>query len=209
MSYEYDIFISYKRKQIWSTWIDEIFLEDFIDLLEEELCRKVKVFVDRKNVKTGTRWDLSIVKSLFDSRILLPLWSGEYFSSKWCKFELAHMLARQELCGFAKNPNSQCLIVPANIRIRDRQKIPECVRVLKPKELNEFANCRIADKSSRREELYKAVDDWVPDIAEAINAAPEHNSKWENLLEDNPAVAKFLVDLGSQKTKQDKLIGFD
>ncbi len=203
MSYEYDVFISYRRHGQWPRWVEDIFLPDFIHLLGEELGRDAKIFVDYKNIESGTYWDKSLIHSLSHSRILVPLWSPQYFTSDWCKFELAHMLVRQNLCGFGSVQNFQSLIVPATIH--DGDKVPKLIRCIQRNSLNDYAIHCLPQKSVVRVKLYKNLLLWAPEIVTAINNSPDHDPVWESLVEEDERVAEIISKLASDNPKQNKV----
>src|SRR6478609_2128376 len=94
MSYQHDIFISYRRNSETYVWI----MEHFVPLLqlrvELELGRKPDIFVDNQ-IDSGTSWPASLGVALGGSRVLIALWSANYLASVWCAAELSHMLGRE------------------------------------------------------------------------------------------------------------------
>jgi hypothetical protein len=55
MSYESDVFLSYRRHGEWPGWVRDIFMPLFSHWLGEELPRDAKVFVDYE-IETGDSW---------------------------------------------------------------------------------------------------------------------------------------------------------
>ncbi len=203
MSYEFDVFISYRRRGLWPHWVKDVFLPHFEHVLGDELDRDARIFVDYEIIESGTYWDKKLIHSLCHSRILVPLWSPQYFTSDWCKFELAHMLAREKFCGFGSAQNFQSLIVPATIH--DGDKIPECIRCIQHNSLNDYAIPWLPQKSNIRVKLHKNLRHWVPEIVTAINNSPEHDPVWESLVEEDKRVAELIDKLTSVNPKQSKV----
>jgi hypothetical protein len=114
MSYEYDVFLSYRRHGEWPSWVRVIFMPLFSHWLGEELGRDAKVFVDYE-IETGDSWPQKLGKSLGETRVLVALFSRQYFASPWCMRELQHVLSREQACGFRTAQNPAGLIVPASI----------------------------------------------------------------------------------------------
>jgi len=94
MGYSNDIFISYRRNPETHAWITEHFVPLLALRVELELGRKPSIYVDDQ-IESGTSWPASLGVALGCSRVLIPLWSGNYLSSAWCVQELSHMLARE------------------------------------------------------------------------------------------------------------------
>jgi hypothetical protein len=99
VAYQYDIFISYKRHTETLGWIKK----HFFPLLEHrvglELGRDPEVFVHEvaQQIPAGANWPVELGETLAGSRILVALWTKNYFNSRWCAEELSHMLAREQL----------------------------------------------------------------------------------------------------------------
>ena len=178
MSYKYDIFISYRRHGEWPDWVKEKFLPIFYHWIGEELGRDVRIFFDQ-NVESGTSWPNELAYALAHSKVLVPLWSRQYFNSNWCKAELSHMLMREKECGF-RTPNKPTgLIIPATIH--DGQDLPKVIRSISYEQLQECTNIRMAKNSSTEEELSRKICRWAPSIVKAICEVPPHDLNWASM----------------------------
>jgi hypothetical protein len=186
MDYEYDVFLSYRRFQLWPTWVNEKFLPLFCHWLGEELGKNVRVFFDTSTVETGKEWPLVLGKGLAQSCVLVALWSRTYFSSPWCRAELAHICAREKQCGFNTAHNVQRLILPAIIH--DGQAIPHFIKGITAADLQDCANVRTARESVTEERLSSLIRAWAPDVSKAIQAAPTFEESWVDL-----AVEEFIA----------------
>jgi len=175
MGYEYDVFLSYRRYQQWPQWVENKFLPIFEHWLGEHLGRDARIFFD-KNIETGTIWPTELLNSLAASKILVPLWSRQYFNSYWCKAELGHMIRREEICGSSR------LVVPASIH--DGNRFPQLAKQRQYKNLNEYVNIRMNPEGITAEKLSRMINDWGPDLENAIRHAPAHNPQWENIAVD-------------------------
>lgn len=176
LGYEYDIFISYRRNQETLAWIKEHFVPLLRLRVELELQRRPTVFVDESEVESGTSWPAAIGDALGKSRMLIPLWTGNYLTSVWCTAELSHMLSRETDAGLrtAKNPHG--LIVPAFIH--DGESFPPDLDHIKPFAIQQCFNVRMARNSPRAEELDGALTAQARAIATTIKNAPKWRKRW-------------------------------
>jgi len=85
-SFKYDYFISYSHQNA-----DEV-----MHLYEELLAHKpdLKIFLDRKNLNTGSAWQSELYEALDECRQVLVLYSPPYLVSKVCKEEFNIALLR-------------------------------------------------------------------------------------------------------------------
>jgi hypothetical protein len=194
MAYQWDVFLSYRRFKEWPGWVNDHFLPLFTHYLGEELGRDANIFIDTEAVETGCVWPLKLAEGLSESRVLVCLWSKQYFSSSWCLAELAHMRARESACGFGSMERPECLIVPAILH--DGEDFPQAVRHIQTKDFREVANVRIARGSAREEQLADTVRRWVPDVKAAVMRAPVFDPKWRNIA------ASELIETFRQSSTQ-------
>ena len=108
MSYQYDVFISYKRGWRTESWLIQHFLPLFSDCLHNcvyETCGRSAdpIFLDiseisaevrsdkrldgYRGIEPGAQWQQALVQAIGHSRCLLALWSPSYFYSDWCMKE--------------------------------------------------------------------------------------------------------------------------
>ncbi|HVV25050.1 MAG TPA: toll/interleukin-1 receptor domain-containing protein [Pseudonocardiaceae bacterium] len=110
--YEYDVFISYKRRDFnVPAWIRTHFYPRLLELLDNNLDRDVKIFFD-ESVPGGDAWPLTVRDALRHARILVPVCSPKYFLDEWCLAEWHSMAKREQLTGMATPSHPQGLIYP-------------------------------------------------------------------------------------------------
>ena len=194
MSYEFDVFVSYRRHGEWPLWTAEVFRPLLYHWLGEELGRDPNIFVDT-NIETGDSWPERLGNALGRSRILLPLLSRQYFSSRWCRTEFALMRARESTCNLRSAECPHGLIIPAHIH--DGKDFPVSVNAIQSAQLQAYTNVRLAKGSVTEERLSEEIRKWMPDVASAIGRAPEHDAAWVRLAAD-----KFLDALAEQPPRQ-------
>ena len=118
----------------------------------------------------------SLGEDLGRARVLLPIFSGDYFSSDWCMHELDLMHGR-----LLRFPRSK-LIVP--VLGHDGKLIPVEIARIQPFDLSAFRNTDIQRRTPRYEKFSEAVSDLAPHLADAIVTAPPFDSDWVQECQD-------------------------
>jgi len=201
MGYEWDIFISYRRKEIPKKWMENVFLPLFEDYLEEELGgRKVKIFRDTDGIESSANWKSSIKRALATSKCIVPILIPSYFRSEWCTKEISVIYKRQIHLGYNTVQNPNGLIIP--LKIHDGIHFPKEIKEIQILDCNDFYR---VGPSVEGTQLYIKLQDtllkWVSDVAKSINGAPEWNPKWltEEWLEEieNPFLLNHNIKISN------------
>jgi hypothetical protein len=121
-NYEFDVFLSYSRKGSSPGWVHNHFLPKLRACLTDEIGHEPKVFVDQE-METGTVWPNRLAQVLAGSKILVSIYSAQYFQSHWCQAEWESMAERERLLGLASPELTQGLILP--VLYSDSQNFPE------------------------------------------------------------------------------------
>lgn len=202
MPYQYDVFISYRNSQL-KKWVRDIFYEILEHHLGEQLTTgEAKIFLDRKDISGGVTWDDALQNALASSKVILPLWSRRYFSRDWCKYELAHMLMRQEECGYGRRSNDRCLIVPVDVT-GGYVSFPDYVKRIQCIPLYEYARIYLTKESPKAVELEEQmVKKLVPAVAKAISSAPEYDSKWLDWDQENDRIREITNLISTEHSSQ-------
>jgi hypothetical protein len=190
MAYSYEIFISYPRNGHVCEWVRT----HFHPLLEGWLNDNVsgdepRVFID-STMDPGTTWPNELRVALRGSRLLVPVFSGQYFRSEWCVWELESMLAREQLLGMRTDADPRGLIFPvrysngvrqdlANIQYMDLQ--PYNVPVPSYRETKEFTG------------LVKEVEAFASVLVSALGDSPQWQEGWP--ISTPPVDARVTVGL--------------
>ena len=152
--YENDIFLSYRRSDAdWVRWTRENFVRAMTSLLRVRLGR-VKVFVD-ETIEDGASWPNHLAMNLSRSRIMVAVLSRDYFSSDWCRLELALMHHREKSKNFRCAANPWGLIVP--VVIDDGNCFPPEVQAMQGEQLHAFANPFIRPDSTKQEAMAEVL----------------------------------------------------
>jgi hypothetical protein len=91
-----DIFISHSHA-------DAAFAQDFAAQVESEeiaengAARKIRVFLDRWDIKPGENFPLRLIEALSKARCVACLLSPEFLTSDWATFEYVTVLAEDPL----------------------------------------------------------------------------------------------------------------
>jgi hypothetical protein len=165
-----------------------MFLPILTHWVGEALGRDVRIFLDVQ-IETGAVWSEKLTEALTRSRVLVPILSGQYFNSPWCKAELAHMIAREAKYG------TNDLIIPVILYGRD--DFPDAVKRIQCLNLQDVANPFMSYSSPTYEKLSEKIRDWVSDVANAIIRAPSYDPTWQQL-----AIDEFIQQFNISSSKQ-------
>ncbi len=80
MDYKHDVFISYRRQELWTSWTRDHFKPLLGSYLQQELGGKPDIFVDER-IEVGIDWVDALAEHLAASKIMVAIFSGDYFGS--------------------------------------------------------------------------------------------------------------------------------
>jgi len=172
--YRYDVFLSYSRSGQWETFVDEVFEPILVHWLGEELGRTPIIFKDRAALSIGQNWQELLEVALRASRVMITLWSRQYFSSEWCRRELGFMLARAN--EFKIRGAFDRIVLPATIH--DGRKFPAFLSALQAANLSEYADPFMTNHSVLREKLSAKIQELSRAAASAIEMVPINSFDW-------------------------------
>jgi hypothetical protein len=196
-SYEHDVFISYRKTGEWPRWLRKQFLPKLEHWLGEELGRAPAFFVDYKEVPEGGTWPLYLGRGLARSKVLLPLCSRTYFSSDWCKKELAIMMAREKLLNFRTKDQPHGLIVP--VIIHDGEDFRDVLRPIQPFEICELTFLNLSPTCPKAQKLEGVIKQIAIRVAQAIRLAELFNPNWEDIVCDE--FMKLFDERGQRRSR--------
>jgi hypothetical protein len=192
--YKYDVFLSYSRRGQWETFVDDVFEPILTHWLGEELGRIPIVFKDRAAMSIGQNWHEMLEGALRASRVMVALWSRQYFSSEWCRRELSFMLARAN--EFKGRGTFDRIILPATIH--DGHKFPPFLSELQAINLAEYADPFMTERSVLREKLSSKIQELCRDAASAIETVPNDTFQW------NVHYVSYLAMFSEFEGRQDR-----
>lgn len=189
--YQYDVFLSYRRKRRPKMWVDEVFYPLFEDLLCEALGgREPRIFKDVEEIRGGDNWHARVCNALATSKCLVPVLLPSYFTSEWCVREFSIIHNRQLQLGYNSLDNPHGLIVP--IKIHDGESFPEGIDKINICDFNDyFYTGKGLELTTKYIELESKLIKWVEKVAFAIRNAPE----WDPKFLDKEKLNYFNHDL--------------
>lgn len=170
--YQYDVFVSYPHVEGHERWVQKVFIEKLRPYLTNALGRTAKIFSDRSGIESGDEWPEQLKYALAHSRVIVPVWSVEYFNSKWCMAECSVFRHRENKCGFRRSNNAAGLIHP--VRLYDGENYPPFAkRVQAGIDCNDYNH--LTEEHTRLEVYVKLVEiirGWAPQLADGVRRAP-------------------------------------
>lgn len=174
MTYQHDVFISYRRQDLWTPWTRDHFKKLLKAYLQQELQVEPDIFVDER-IQVGADWINALGEHLATSKVMVAIFSGDYFASDWCLHELDLMLARAQQAANGK-PSYQPLVIP--VVVHDGEHIPEIAKRIQPADMAKFRVAYINETTADYQEFSKAMGQLAPAIANVIRNAPVFQDAW-------------------------------
>ena len=177
MTYEYDVFISYRSKS--KEWLREIFLPGFTHYLEEEVGADLRVFVDWHDIQTGDAWEQRLKYALLKSKCLISLLIPSYFESDWCTKEYAVFEHRSKQNGMLSLERPNGLIIP--ISLHGSRPFPQSVEMLQARDYKDYYS-GIVDgykKMKKYQRLQDKLKILAQEVSLKITEAPDWNPAWQ------------------------------
>jgi hypothetical protein len=167
-SYQWEVFISYRRKSIVEGW-----LPNFLHLLEQWLTEELvalgwappqpgapaRIFTDSK-IPAGANWKSALREAVRTSRCAVTIWLPTYFQSAWCVAEWASFRGR-----------ANELVVP--IRFHDGTSFPQEARVAQMFDFENYTSSSPAFRNTAKYvEFEEKVQEFARRLAQVVMAAP-------------------------------------
>ena len=94
MSYQYDFFLSYSRKNPVGEWVRNHFSPELRQWLDSYTAQPTRIFID-EDIEVGDFWPNHLEAALRSSKYMIAIWSPQYFTSAWCCAEWQSMRGRE------------------------------------------------------------------------------------------------------------------
>lgn len=199
MSYEHDIFISYRHECSTTPWLIDVFLVQ----LRRKLCPArvdtINIFDDRQ-IRVSSSWKELLHKKVATSRLLLPVLTPHYFGSDWCRRELALMLEREKILGFrSREQPERGLIIP--ITVFDGEKFPTLVKDIQIADFRYYTDLRrgtrkwfdFLDQIARlADQIDKVLDESPPFEPAWMDLTGEEIEPWLKIAPARPVLPRLV-----------------
>ena len=171
MSYEFDIFVSYRRTDTIGKWVKNHLVPKLQSRLNEVSPSDIRIFCDF-NMADGLNFPAELKRQIKASKLLLGIWSANYFRSEWCMAEWESFRERQKQLGLFTEDHTQGLIYP--IRYSDGDYFHSEAHITQCKK--DFSQLNHSEESFRESTKYLEFDNLVKQMAEdlvaRLNAVP-------------------------------------
>jgi hypothetical protein len=185
-SYEFDIFLSYRRSGHGNAcqWVHNHFYPLLLDCLADQIGWEPKIFIDLA-AETGSDWPSLLENALLRSKMLVAVWSPPYFRSGWCLAEWESMQARERVLKLGQPDRPNGLVYP--IIFSDSENFPPSARRRQARDLKPWSNPFRAYQESRDYEgLYREMQNITAEIGQILARAPTWRPDWPIHRPDPP-----------------------
>jgi hypothetical protein len=174
MPYQHDVFISYRRDEDWTPWTRDHFKRVLRPYLKRDLGREPDIFLDER-IEIGADWIDSLGENLAKSKVLVALFSKDYFGSDWCVHELDLVVERARRCESGNLPEAR-LIIP--VVVHDGEQIPDPVARIQRADISKYWIVCIQREAPEYTGFSIAIKALSPCVARAVETAPAFDDKW-------------------------------
>lgn len=171
MGYENEIFLSYRRTDTVGLWVRNHFFPRLKSRLNEISAQPVTVYYDNL-IAEGADWNRDLKNKLKRSKLLLAVWSADYFRSPWCMTEWESFRSRE--AEVALPPQVPSLVYP--VRYADGEafhpaaQAAQCTR--------DFTSLNFPDAVFQQSQKWLDFDSLVQDVARDLVARLPYVPKW-------------------------------
>jgi hypothetical protein len=163
VSYEYEIFVSYRRTPTVGGWVRNHLVPRLEARLNEITPIPVRIFCDDKMAE-GVNLPAELKRCIRGSALLLTVWSADYFRSAWCMAEWQSFRNREAMLGLFSDDQPNGIVYP--VRYADGEHFhPEATLALCRKD---FSQLNYPDDAFRLSAKYLDFDDLVKEMAKDL-----------------------------------------
>jgi hypothetical protein len=176
--YEFDVFISYRRKGNPHNWVRNHFYPRLKDYLADQLPEDPVLFID-EGMEVGSVWPDRLEEALVRTRILVPVLSPQYFRSPWCLAEWHSMAERERLLGH------QGLIYP--VLFSDSENFPSFARARSWHDLKKWNTPDLGFQRTKKWiKFVEQIEQVAIELARRIDRVPKWEPGWPVERPDPP-----------------------
>jgi TIR domain-containing protein len=163
MSYQYEIFLSYRRSETIGLWVKNHFAPRLQSRLDDISPMPVRISCDYQ-IESGAAWPEDLKRRLKTSAILLTVWSASYFRSDWCMAEWRSFRQREQVLGLSTQQNPRGLVYP--VRYADGNFFHEDAKHTQCR--LDFSGLTYPEEEFRKTPKYLEFDDRVRELADEL-----------------------------------------
>lgn len=177
VSYQYDLFLSYKRRNPTLDWVRNHFRPLLDTWLPECMDRDPSIFMDEQSIETGEAWPDALREALQVSRFLVCILSPSYFRSDWCLAEWHTFLAREKTLRLGARTKPKSLIIP--ISFHDGDHFPKEAKRKQQRVFHEWNTPHLCFRDTPNYlNFEREMKDLCEFLAKQIALAPDWDSDW-------------------------------
>jgi len=189
--YEFDLFISYRRRGNPLNWVQNHFYPRLRDYLDDHLDKDPALFID-VGMEKGSHWPTRLENALNRTKILIPIYSPQYFRSPWCLAEWTTMAEREVVLGLSSAERPQGLIYP--ILFSDSDNFPTFARLRSWRDLKKWNNPDpVFQQTVEWVSFLREVEAIAEDLATLLPQVPDWQPDWPIYRPDPPLPPPTLV----------------
>ena len=175
MAYDHDIFVSYRRTPTVGQWVQNHLVPRLQSRIDDVASGPVRIFCDFKMAE-GTNWPAELKTRLRGSKILVAVWSADYFRSRWCMAEWQSFRKREAKLSLFSDEHPQGLVYPVRYAEGDSfhsdAQIAQCCK--------DFSRLNYPDEAFRQSVKYLEFDDLVKQMAEELLERLREIPRWRS-----------------------------
>jgi hypothetical protein len=182
--YQWDVFISYSRKGDAPEWVRNHFHPRLLNSLDGHLRDEPNIFLD-KEMEAGTHWPNHLERALRHAKILVPVYSPQYFRSPWCLAEWDSFVAREKALGLGTSKRPQGLIFP--VLFSDSENFPQYARERSWYDFKQWnVPYPVFQQTPEYVDFYKEVERFAAKLATLLDQVPAWQARWPVYRPDAP-----------------------
>jgi len=174
--YEFDVFISYTRSGNPYDWMRNNFLPRLKACLADQFANEPKVFIDEE-MDRGANWPHRLENALNRSKIMVAVFSPQFFRSPWCRAEWDTMVARERLFGLNTAEQPQGLIYP--VLFSDSENFPDFARRRSWRDFTDFNQPDLVfQQTIKWPDFHTEVEKVAIDLDKLLPRVPDWQPGW-------------------------------
>ena len=182
-TYEFDVFLSYRRRGPALEWVENHFFPKLRGWLEQywpkDFDGRPRMAKDDE-MERGSRWPARLKQMHAGSKVMVAVLSQEYFRSPWCLAEWESMRLRERKLGLGGRKDARGLIYPV-LFCGDPADLPKDAST---RQCVDFSMLNTPDEIFRHHALYVDFDRQMQKVARElitmVRRAPERG-RWPAL----------------------------